>query len=206
MISDLDAARACAALYAPQPGDFDHVEETAGVCWALRRYPDLDLLVFRGSMTKEDWFRDVLAELPVTTNGAWYPAGFEEGLNEARQAIVPLVSPSKAIIVAGHSLGAARAAIFAGMAGWRFPVARLILFGCPRPGTTDLPRQLSGVPIASYRNRQDPVTMVPTDPPWSHVAPFIELDAPPDPADISIFRDHHLPLYIAGLEALEGQQ
>ncbi len=80
-----------AALYHPQPGDFDVVQMTSGVFWGLKKVgPNgRPALIFRGSVTDEDWTRDFLA-LPIIDPLYWrlgmLHAGFTLGLSAALKA------------------------------------------------------------------------------------------------------------------------
>lgn len=209
MITDAELVGLMAKLYAPGPTDFDHIGNPGGddgVCWGLKHYPDCDALIFRGSMTKEDWFRDVISELGAPpqkglTNLGFLPLGFDDGVGDAVKAATQVAVGRNPWIIGGHSLGAARAAIAAGIS--RPAVTRLVLCGCPRPGTTALRAYLAGLNIHSYRNLSDPVCDVPTCPPWCDVGEFIRLQQAPAAGDISIFRDHHIELYLAGVAAYE---
>lgn len=210
--SDAEIVGLMAKLYDPRAGDFDHIEDPgidSGICWAVKHYEDVDALIFRGSMTKEDWFRDFLSEMSAPASsipGAKFgalPLGFAAGMRDA--AAVWPASCGPRLVIAGHSLGAARAAIAAGLALQDGAgVERLVLCGCPRPGTKTLKNFLIRRcgSIASYRNLSDPVCDVPTDPPWEHVVEFTALNQPPSPGVWSIFRDHSIYLYLDGVGRL----
>lgn len=112
------------------------------------------------------------------------------------------------VYVAGHSLGAARAALYGFSRVARgLPLTGIFLFGCPNPGDGKIGAALSRAPVAirNVRNRRDLVTDVPVDLPWLgeeyvQVAPFEETDEPG--ADGGPFRDHHIALYQAGCAKL----
>lgn len=210
MITDIDCVQACADLYRGGAG-FDAVVEPEadhGVCVGLQRRGDVDLVVFRGSTTVEDWARDFLA---IPHACARHPqlgdvhAGFMLGMDDAFARLLPLLRPS--VWVAGHSLGAARATLFCGMlaVAGRPPAARVV-FGEPRSGGASLTTILAGVPGHSYRNagrgRHDLITDVPTEPPFSRVCSLIDVFAAPMPGDPwGIFAYHHIQLYQAALAA-----
>lgn len=213
--SDAEIVGLMAKLYAPQPGDFDHIEDPSsddfgddGVCWAAKQYGGLAVLVFRGSMTKEDWFRDAISELPAPGSRVpqcaefgVLPLGFGMGMYAAMTRWTAYTRSR--VIIAGHSLGAARAVIAAALdLAYGGTVDKIVLCGCPRPGTNILTDYLADIDIRSYRNLGDPVCDVPTEPPWAHVRPFTALSEPPPAGDISIFRDHHIELYEAGVAKL----
>jgi hypothetical protein len=90
--------------------------------------------------------------------------GFFAGLEENLAALLPDLPAG--VIIAGHSLGAARACLAAGLltlAGR--PPRSLVLFGCPRPGGAQLARLIRAIPATSYRNhvadQLDPITTLP---------------------------------------------
>ncbi|SIO38681.1 Lipase (class 3) [Bradyrhizobium erythrophlei] len=81
------------------------------------------------------------------------------------------------VIVTGHSLGAARAAVMCGLmvADGAAPAARVV-FGEPKPGLMDFAERIKDVPARSYRNgdalHHDLVTDVPFSfPPLQYVHP-----------------------------------
>jgi acyl-CoA synthetase (AMP-forming)/AMP-acid ligase II len=166
--SDLDLARLCAASYSDASA-FDYVDNGAqtGVWVAVKKLPDVDVIVFRGSDDVEDWLRDFDAAMISTPLGLVH-AGFYKNMD----AVILDVRPCP--VITGHSLGAARAAIYAAMQ--QHTPAHLALFGCPRPGAEALAQMLEVDSISSYKNRSDPVTDVPMtlpDFPYVHVRDFI---------------------------------
>lgn len=196
-------------LYAPQMGDFDHVsdpEQDQGICWGLKHFDDVDVLLFRGSITKEDWFRNILSEMGRSFSVLGLgdlPYGFSMGLDAAMAVWKPMVKAP--LIIGGHSLGGARAKESAGMAVQSYvDVKRIVTCGCPRAGTKILSDKIDGIPHNDYRNLDDPVWDVPTDPPWNLSRNLVSLSEPPNPGDISIFRDHHIELYLSGVAKYEA--
>lgn len=189
-------------------GQGDH-----GICWTAKRavdgVTDIDL---RGSKSPLDWFRDFLA-------AAWQPfghpqlgavhAGFYIGMPETWAAIRACTNPPYR--VSGHSLGAGRACILAGLMTLDgMPPGRRTCFGEPRPGMAQLGKLIADVPAASYRNgdtfHHDYVTDVPfTILPllgYVHPFPLTMVCAQPGsagPQDSGVFEWHHLPLYRAAL-------
>lgn len=215
MITDHDCISACLDLYYNNAGGFEQVwtpESDDGVCVALKRADDIDLVVFRGSETAEDWARDFFAVPHETAN---YPqlgdvhAGFMLGMSDALSNLMP--SLRDRIVVTGHSLGAARATLFCGLliASERHPEARVV-FGEPRSGCGDLTWLLSTIKVSrSYRNagdgRHDYVTDVPTDPPFDRVTHLIDVYAPPAANDPwGLLAMHHPELYAKAVPAVEA--
>ena len=215
MLSDVELGALVAAEAAGTVGAFDAREETAGVAWALKRAPGVDVLVFRGSVTLEDWWRDLTSEAGRSLRGypqlGLVPLGFGEGVVEAYHAAAVLLRPDVPLALPAHSLGCAHAAALAGLhVAHGRPVGRLLLLAPPRPGTAALAGLLAGVPTRQLRNRGDPVPGVPVPVPglwpWRHLAaPFDAIDEAPaaDDPDL-VFRAHHLPLYLAGLAKLDA--
>lgn len=218
MISDARAAGLCCALYEPSPvNPFAVIDDGAddGICWALAREGDCDVIVLRGSVTLRDWLRDVLAlTLPYTSRrmGPVHP-GFYLGLDNCWSDIAKVLRPDAPVVVTGHSLGAGRAAILTALmidAG-RAPAARIV-FGEPKPGFAQLATYISTVPGRSYRNGDDrhhdlvtemPFSFPPED--YEHASPLIKVCAPPPPDHSwGIFAYHHIELYLAAVSAIEN--
>ena len=218
MITDRAIAELCGALYA-YPGNppmtWDHYDpgEYDGVCWALKRIDDTDVIVLRGSTTQADWIHDAETWSEPVENEKFGPVhyGFSCGMERVWHDAQKVLRGVK-VLVSGHSLGAGRACILTAIMvseGWA-PNAR-ICFGEPRPGYAQLGEFIKDVPARSYRNAgtwgHDLVTDVPfTLPefPFVHPMPLIDIDVPPDQEIVSrwsVFAGHHLPLYVRGLAA-----
>lgn len=210
--SDSEIAQICAAIYQPTAiVDFDHFDagEDDGICWAIKRLPGFDVVVFRGSVTALDWVRDLRA-LAVKTRIGHVHIGFSEGMEHMWADARPLIS--QPCIVTGHSLGAARAAVLCAMMvlDGTVPVARVV-FGEPKPGLLDVAELLKAVPGRSYRNgdalHHDLVTDVPFSfPPLQYMHPTAIIPVCAKPGDglfakLGIFAWHHMPLYVAALAA-----
>ncbi|MFP5249287.1 MAG: lipase family protein [Acidobacteriota bacterium] len=122
---------------------------------------------------------------------------------------------SAPVFIAGHSLGAARACLYAYSRVKRgLPVDGVYTWGCPRPGNSALGSALSSVPIwRDIRNYAGPfpdfdlVTAVPFDVEplfdYCRVVRFENCDEAPAPNDPwGLFRYHHIQLYQAGCRKL----
>ena len=204
MISDADAVRLAAAIYDPA-SQWDRRwvgGEPSGIYAGLKD----NALVFRGSACLEDWMRDFRA-FPIRhplLGGV--EKGFMEGLDEFYEDAVDSLSGPTDIV--GHSLGAARACLFAGlMVARQKPLGKIVLFGCPRPGFKQLSDMLAPYPIDNYKNEGDVVTEVPIpltpEMPYMHVRGQHIVNVPPTPDDIfDIFARHHIQLYERGVAAL----
>jgi hypothetical protein len=218
MPSDAELATlACVDIYSHSiltDARFDHVDVGMddGVFWALKKLPGFDVVVLRGSVIRLDWQRDFRAMATPTGIGhvhAGFWAGMTQMWDEAKLRL------SQPVIVTGHSLGAARAAVLTGLmiADGTPPVARVV-FGEPKPGLMDLAKFIEGVPGRSYRNgdemHHDLVTDVPLSfPPWQYVhpTPVIPVCCLPNPDEFGldgVFAWHHGALYETALHVLGG--
>ncbi|MGB8601305.1 MAG: lipase family protein [Rhizomicrobium sp.] len=212
-LSDAAIAQICFRLYADTPSAdpyWDHLWPQDGGFAAHKRVGDVDIVVWRGSVTAKDWLLNF--DTVPAFDGALglVHAGFVRGVWPLQDAITMALGAH--VIVTGHSRGAAQATLFAGhlAAIGRAPV-RLVTFGTPRPGYQQLADVLAAgkVAIASYKNLNDPVTDVPfavdligtrCDLPYVHVAPFIQLAVQPDGGDVwGPVAPHHWQLYTRGL-------
>lgn len=229
MILDRDICDLCAATYAgPTGAAWDHFDTgpADGVVWGLKRYPgNLAVVAFRGSITLLDWLRDFdFWQEPSDDvggdNGA-YP-GFALGMAQAWTDIKALIADNDRLILTGHSLGAARAAVLASMINrdelfsiaFKGPsrVAARVTFGEPKPGSALLasPNVRAKTPTRLYRNgdinrhAHDLVTDVPFT--GQHDNPMVDVYAAPTDRWIGSvadpFRFHHIELYQAGLAGI----
>lgn len=186
----------------------------AGVQAGIVRTFAGDVIIFPGSRTLQDWQRDFFA-LPAASASSpmgSVHAGFYAGLPQFMQALQASgYKLTDEFFVTGHSLGAARAPLFAGLLKMqgRTPT-RVTCFAPPRPGMSTLAEFLAPLDVRLYRNADDHghdyVTDVPvTLPPWfafQHVRPLIDITAPPKSHDgWGLFSYHHMELYLQGVQA-----
>jgi hypothetical protein len=218
MISDATLAALCASSYLDpaQAGiAWDHFDAGSSgdqVRWAIKRIGGDVALILPGSRTLGDWLRDLQAFANPFHHddiGPVHP-GFLSGMRTLERELGGMVAKSETLHIAGHSLGAGRAAILTGLLvidGWE-PAARVV-FGEPKPGFAQLASIIKDVPGRSYRNvdgdHHDLVTDVPFSfPPeeFLHPSPVIPVCARPAAAAFAqdgIFAWHHMPLYQAAL-------
>ncbi len=222
MITDARIAELLEDLYAPDvlghtsaPVDyFAPGEGPSGICWASKRIDGVTVILLRGSVTLWDWLTDVMALATVPyhheTLGPTHP-GFTLGMDRCWRDIK--ANTQGPYIIAGHSLGAGRAAILTGLMleSGVTPLARVV-FGEPKPGFAPLASYIQGVSGRSYRNgdasHHDLVTDVPIRfPPeeYVHPSPLIEVCAPPVGyilERMGLFAWHHMGLYSSALSKL----
>ena len=221
MITDAQIVDAVAELYGADP-QFDDLlwpDADAGVAVALRRYDDIDLVIFRGSTTGQDWERDLMA-VPMPSGAypqiGWVHPGFLLGLDQTFAHIKPLLRGGKVrTVVSGHSLGAGRASQFGGLLIAADPSidVEAVIFGEPRSGCRTLRTLWAPKPYRSYRNADpsgaghDMVTDVPTMPPYCQNRPLIDVFGEPSSRDPwLLLKYHHIQLYQEGVKAMERAQ
>lgn len=216
-MSDADLVDRMAALYDESTwadaARWDVVSNTDGICWGAKTVDGVCDLVFRGSKTPLDWFRDLVVgphEFTQLSAIGHVHAGAAEGL-PAMLEVFRTYWDAKGrppIRVLGHSLGAMRAWIAAALLHAQgVDVERIVCCGSPRPGLADFAAYIAGMrcAAASYRNGRDPVCAVPfTLPGLDYVepAPFTMVDVPPPATDCGVFAWHHIALYQQGVRAL----
>lgn len=206
-VDPIKLALLCQSIYAEKPpAGFEQNWNFAGTVAALARVDGCRVVVFRGSLTLLDWLRDAEAAPLLDYQLGFVHAGFMVGVRDVMVALSLIGNADGPLVITGHSLGGARARLLAALLVVNgVKVAQCTVFGSPRPAFANVRRVLekSGVALASYRNRNDPVPIVPTILPWwSHTDEWITLDSPSDPNDLSPFRDHGSVRYIDGLQRL----
>lgn len=207
-VTELDLIDDVARLYDPtQNAYWDHLLDDPE-CWCAIKHtaPDASTLVYRGSCDMLDWYND-LDETPVgDTHLGYVHGGFFRTMRAKHQAIVPLLRPK--VTVVGHSLGAARSFLEAGLliANGIMPVA-VRGYGCPRVGYAQLSEIVAHCPDALwYRNCHDPVSYaVYRFGLFKHPGAMRQLVMPAGFPDPWLFlADHRLSLYRAGIALLYG--
>ncbi len=212
--SDAQIANYCAMIYEPNAViSFDHFDAGIddGVCWALKKLPGFDLIIFRGSITFQDWWRDLMAAIAIPSRIGTVDVGFYSGMEKVWPEALPMIS--QPVIVSGHSLGAARADLLVALmtVDGKPPISRVV-FGEPKPGLVDLATIIEDIPASSYRNgdrtHHDIVTDVPsTFPPVQRVHPTPIVPVSEEPtgglfATWGIFAYHHITLYETAVATL----
>lgn len=121
---DVEIVNHIVGIYAypgEEPITWDHFDDGRDgdkVCWGFKQLPCADLVVFRGSTTLEDWFRDfdcLATPWGQPGLGPVHP-GFYLGIKDVWAEVQTMLRPGMPWVSAGHSLGAGRASILAGLA------------------------------------------------------------------------------------------
>ena len=202
-MTDLDLVQACSDAYTLHDEDWTHSWSTDDIHVRHRVIDGADIVAFRGTKDTVDWLADLKAWPTDDPVLGMCHAGFLDGADRVFSEVLPVLGQT--IYVTGHSLGAARAVIFAALcrkAGR--PPAAVVGFGCPRPGGSTLAGILEGTPIRLYRNGLDPVTEVPLGLLYRHPAPLIQIgnaNSAHDP-----IQDHFIASYCAALRDYENQR
>jgi hypothetical protein len=209
--SDIDLVNFSSAVYNPQPNGYWDVLDPGpddNIYWSLKKTAGFDIITFRGSITAHDWLDDIRA-IPYVTRIGTVHKGFYDGMehmwNDVKKSI------TQPACVTGHSLGAARADILAGlMTVDGMPPVKLSVFGEPKPGFEDFGKLINSIPGTSYRNgnatfkdivTEVPITLRPFDA-FVHRKKLVDVDAEPMPNtldDLSVFAFHHIELYVAAV-------
>ena len=207
MVTDYDI---CQLLQRQYDGEqFDTTIDISGVYCSVSHLSDCSVVMFRGSTTPLDFWRDFEGLMVKDAAIGGVEQGFITGLRDVKAHLNNIYFSSKnPLIIAGHSLGAARALLFSGLIRLeRWMIDSVIVFGSPRPGGSYLKSILWPLTIRSYKNNKDPVTDVPIDlgllEPYCEPRDFIMLDVPPVPNDDwGLVAPHRLSYYAQGVEKL----
>ena len=202
------AAALAQAIYSPvTPGIFSSVQSFDAVTVGLSKDGDTTCITFAGSESGLDWVRDFQATPFKHPQLGTIHDGFWQGMGPAFKALYPKLSGKIAII--GHSLGAAHAAILAGLCAINhIPVDQLFLFAPPKPGYSTLALLVDNWvrEAHAYQNGDDPVpdvpVFIPVIAPWRQVAPITSINVPPTGADAyDPFSWHAMGLYKEGVSS-----
>jgi hypothetical protein len=206
--TDLELAQACADTYDPA-ARWDQSWTREHVHVGLRHAGDHDIVAFRGSIDEIDWIRDFNGWPSKHAVLGYCHSGFLAGMGTVASELSQAITPERPYALTGHSLGAARALIAAGLlTAAKTPPVLVVTFGTPRPGMAQLTRILNtgGYFIKCYKNGPDPVAEVPVRlaPLWLYQKPVIDTPIEVAPADDAHdpFHWHHMPLYLEGVRRM----
>lgn len=222
-MQDADIAALCVGIYnyADQPPvTWDHffdVTATQPVCCALKYVNDDTCLIFRGTDTPNDLLADLDA---VPANSPFLGevhSGFLRGLLPLATMLASLIRGK--LYIGGHSLGAARATLAAGIfKSLGILPQKVVGLGPPRAGFNPLSHYVANIDFHLYRAvcplahpfTHDPICEVPPD--WSgvglgyqHVRPLTDVTVTVAEAavkDMGAFAIHYSPGYAAALANL----
>lgn len=199
MISPVQAVSLCQKIYDPKVRDFETVIQVKDIFFGVNYLEGSTVLTFRGTDNAEDVLADLKAWPEYDPKLGFVDAGFRDGLSEVLAKVQPLAKGP--LVIAGHSLGAARGCMLAGLT----QVSQLVLFGCPRVGWDKLKNavEANGTRIDSFRNGEDPVTQEPF---WmKHIKDPTQLYPNPKPAlDVEAHMIKNYALSISQLRNYTG--
>ncbi len=208
MASDLDIAQVVYNLYWDTT-KLDQIIDPDGVCVGIKHFIEATVICFRGSTTFLDWVRDFedFAQMVDDPDLGGVHPGFIEGMHDVLGQV--RLDPKKPTIITGHSLGAARAWVYAALVAEHDTVTagdRIVVFGSPLPGAQKIKELVTPYAKTAYKNRHDPVCDVPFTIPYldPYVFPWTNtrLNASPPPNDPwGVFADHHFDLYMQAISA-----
>ena len=206
-INPIQAVNLAAAVYDPQPSDFDWFGGCGFVTLGVKHLSNCDAVVPKGSITDLDWIRDALSETPTTIPGfealGPMPFGFSLKAVEAYHDLAQLLRPSVPLVISGHSLGAQEAIALGAMhivAGG--VLGAIFAFEPPRAGGHLLTKVLEPYPVYLTINGADPVPHLPTLP-WERPRAPILLDQAPEGIwAFDPIKWHSIKLVQAGVTAL----
>ena len=188
---------------------FDRVVDLNGDWAGIKHFPDYHAVAFRGSTTIEDWYRDFQGLMIQDPELGGVETGFVRGIRDVLANVGDEVDgAAPQLYITGHSLGAARALLFAALVaaqGHTRSLRRVSVFGSPRPGGKRIIDLLAPVEVNSYKNGNDPVCDVPFEipvfEPYRHPRTLIPVDVPPPEDDAwGLLARHHSELYIAAMK------
>lgn len=147
--------------------------------WAAPKEP---VVAFKGTSPSSlpDWLRDLDSVPQIHPRLGMCHRGFLTGALAALEAI-QAASKGCPVVLTGHSLGGALAALTGALLGAvGNPVASVVTFGCPRVGFQGVRMALTGIRCARYVHGDDIVPTVPW-PYEHHTAQHISLTGSADP-------------------------
>lgn len=214
MPTDSDIAQLCLDIYSGSDA-FDQAElPDDGIAFGIKDLGPVVALIFRGSATLPDFIHDSEAIADPLEHDGLGPVhpGFFAGLPALWDRLENALT-QKPCVVAGHSLGAARASLFTGlMVLANHPPVRRLCFGEPRSGFPQSASIIAEVRARSFCNGNGRAHDLVTDLPFTtwvedyvHATPLIPMGVPPTVGDVErylIFAWHPMALYARGTPAV----
>lgn len=191
----------CQDIY-ENPLSFDSVYDNGFVYVGKKVIHGQTVLAFRGSKTLTDWLDDFEAiPIAVPLVGTVHE-GFWQGVEDIYERVG--LRSGDSVILTGHSLGCAHAALFARLCLLRHgSVSQLYLFAPPRIGFQDFYDGLRNVgEIKAWQNALDPVPDVPfplSGLPWAQFPLITITELPGGMSDIDPIAYHAIELYERGI-------
>jgi predicted lipase len=191
-MTPFDAAKLCQSIYDPQTIEFDQVVTVGEIVAGVNFLPNVTVVAFRGSCVVEDWLNDMSIWPEHDPLFGAVADGFMDDVHEFADHIQPMIKGS--LVLTGHSLGAARACILSAI----IPTTQLILFGCPKVGTTRLKYFVTKncVEILSFMNHADLVCRLPY---WLYCHVIEPTQIMSDPIPCTDIQAHEIDRYVQAL-------
>lgn len=154
MLTDLEAALQVQLQYDGQIV----IEHVAGIDYSIiTTDPDAIDVILEGSKNLPDYERDFSAIMVYIPRLGWVHGGFWEGLNQAVEAVIPLLDDHKLIRIKGHSLGAAEASLVTCILGMKgFKNLDCVTWGCPLFGDAQVVAFFNQFHNRTYWNYKNP--------------------------------------------------
>lgn len=191
-MTDLDLCVVAQEAYTAPPS-YQSGDVQAILRWAAPKEP---VIAFKGTSENSigDWLRDLDAVPMSDPKLGVCHRGFLTG---AQQALEWVQEASKGcpVVLVGHSLGGALAALTGALMGsLGLPVSQVVTFGCPKVGFQGVRMALTGVRCARYVHGDDVVPRVPYG--FEHHT----VDAITLPAGFAPLGNHFIAGYLASLQ------
>jgi hypothetical protein len=200
------------AYYRPEL--FDKALSVAGVDACLRFLPSETLVVFTGSRTLEDWWRDAEAIAPYTHPVLGViPYGFALGADEFNVALVALLDPEKPVRAIAHSLGCPHGIYQIGlMLNKKFAAEQISMVGFEPPrscsqGLLNALTLVKDIILTCNSDLEGDHDLVIDEPEWAlHPRALTQIGSEPITGNIIIDKEiHAIQSVMVSCELLEAQ-
>jgi len=197
-----------------RPGVFDKALSVAGVDACLKFLPSETLVVFTGSRTLEDWWRDAEAIAPYAHAVLGViPYGFGLGADGFNAALMPLLDPQKPIRVIAHSLGCPHGTYQIGLAlNKNFAADQISMVGFEPPRScsqtlVDILQPVKDIMLTCNSDMDGDHDIVIAEPGWAlHPRALTQIGSEPITGNIIIDKEiHAIQSVMVSCELLEAQ-